>query len=738
MIELFDILKWYFLIQLIGGIGFLSGFNLFATLSKRGFCVSKTFGLLLIAIISWFISNQTLQIVPYSSFSVYLILIGLGVFAFYKFKSNKDDVINFLKDNQKYILSLETAFLIAFLLFTVLRSYTPNIEGTEKPHEFVVFQSILSTNFFPPNDVWLSNIPINYYYLGQAIFSNVIKLTFIDQSVAFNLVNPTIMALIVIGTFGFIYQLTKSIPWSILAVYLTAFVGNFEPIIQIFYYGWNPNTFRWWDAGHIIPNSFPEFPYWSFLHSDVHAHFLVHPFTILFLFLILTFIYDKKYILSIEDFKIQDKFLVNIFYCTILGSFMLINSWNYPSSIALTIAALFIQQNQNNKEKPIIINIIKIIPISFFYIFMSYGIYLAFYSFYTSPISGIGIVDWSYRTTAIQFLVLLGLFLFPLLIYLAYNYTKTIITDKNKSIKTKIILNITVVSIIAAVYFISKSFIITLSAIFIVFLAIKILNKNEKVEINYVMSILFLLFCLTLACEVIYVNDLFSGENERQNTVAKSYIQILLLMPMVTTYIMYLINKNSYLKGFLKQIYLSSFTIMLIIASLFLVVGTYVKNNKFERVYGEQNWHIPTLNGSKYINIKYDGDYDGIMWLRQNANKNDVVLEVEGGQYSYFGRVSSHSGVPCPLNWAGSLSVLRGNDFGYISGPRSDAIHRIYSTINKHEIMKLLRKYHISYIFIGSLEKIAFTQEQLGGFDKQTDSFEKVFTSGNTDIYRVK
>jgi YYY domain-containing protein len=738
LIQFFDIFKWYFALQLFSIIGFILGYRLFEELEYKGFSVSKPFGLFVFSIATWFICNKKFALLPYSSITLYVILAGFAGFSYYVFLKNKEDITRFVTEKRKYITSIEISFLVFFLIFVLLRTYTPNIEGTEKPLEFVVINSILLSDTLPPIDAWLSGYTINYYYLGQFIFSNLIKLTFIDPSIGFNLINPAILSMIIIGCFGFMYQLTRSIAWSTLAAFMAGLMGNLEPAVQIINNGWNPDTYRWWEAGHIIPNSFPEFPYWSFLHSDVHAHFLVHPFTLLFLFFMLSFIYSNNYLITLDDFRNKKKLALNTLYCLLLGSFMILNSWNYPSTIALTLAGLYLQQNNNSPESNTIKNIFNILPAGLFYIFFSYSLYLAFYAYFSSPVKGLGIVDTASRTTTGQFLMLLGTFLLPICIIVLIDIFKKLFFNKNIQLRIRILTFVTLLCILGLTYILTKSIVITMTIVIWLYFLSHLLRRKAPQEYMIISSIAFLVFSLILTCEFIYVNDLFTDLYERQNTVAKSYIQILLLLPLVTTYIMYLLSKENYVKGAIRNIYIVTISILIILSSSFLVVGTYIKSHKFSYSYAEQNWHIPTLDGSIYIRTKYDGEYDGIMWLRKHANKDDVILETEGRAYSHFGRVASHTGIPSLINWAGSLSVLRGFYFYTIGNPRQEAINKIYRTIDKKEVIQLIKEYHITYIFIGPLERENYSKKELQGFKKEKALFKEVFSKGNTTIYKVK
>ena len=737
ILQSLDIFKWYIAIQILSIIGFILGYKLFSPLKYHGLSVSKAFGLFILSIGTWFICNEKLALLPYSNLTLYIITAIFGCFAYYVYSNNKEELNNFIVQNKKYLLSIEVSFLIFFLIFVLLRTYTPNIEGTEKPLEFVVINSLLNGSYFPPQDIWLASKSLNYYYFGQYIFCNVIKLTFINPSIAFNLINPTVLALVLIGSFEFIFELTNKIKWGVLAAFMTGLMGNLEPITEVFKFGWKSESFSWWSAGHIIPCSFPEFPYWSYLHSDVHAHFLVHPFTILFLFLLITFIRSGSFLINVKDFKSPEKLAKNIFYCTLVGSFMLINSWNYPCAIALTLAGLFIHCYKNLPKTGLMTNILRIFPPCLFYIICSYIIYLAFYAFYSSPIEGIGFVSPETRTTLDQFILLIGTFLFPICIYIVLIFIKSILINKNIKFKDKILLTLCLLILPVLLYILTKSIVVVLSTIIWQFFLIKLLTRKLNTNEAVIYSISFLVFSLILVCEFIFINDMFNGEFERQNTVAKSYIQLLLLLPIATSYIMYQLDSQLNFNKYFRYFYLTTITTLIILSSIFLFIGTSVKNDNFQHMYKTYNWHVPTLNGSYYIKEKYGSEYDGIQWLIKNTTKEDIVLEAEGIPYSHFGRVAAHSGVASLLNWSGSLNVLRGQYFYLISNPRTDAIKKIFTSIDKNEAKQELTLNKISYIFIGSLEKSTYSPEELSGFESNKTLFTKVFDKGNTTIYKV-
>jgi YYY domain-containing protein len=93
--------------------------------------------------------------------------------------------------------------------WVIFKAYNPNIEtaGGEKWMEIAFINGILRSDYFPPQDPWLSGFGISYYYFGYVLMSTVTRLTGLVSTVAFNLYVPTLFAMTLTGAFGIIANL---------------------------------------------------------------------------------------------------------------------------------------------------------------------------------------------------------------------------------------------------------------------------------------------------------------------------------------------------------------------------------------------------------------------------------------------------------------------------------------------------------------------------------------------------
>ncbi len=127
------------------------------------------------------------------------------------------------------------------------------------------------------------------------------------------------------------------------------------------------------------------------------------------------------------------------------------------------------------------------------------------------------------------------------------------------------------------------------------------------------------------------------------------------------------------------------------------------------------------------------GDYDAIFWVDKNLNGNTVILEAPGESYEDTSRISSYTGIQTVVGWAGHEFVLR-NSWGDISARIRD-VDAIYDTEDYNEAIGLLRKYNVSYVYVGNVELRKYKQKGLQKFEN-ISYFERAYR-GVYDIYRV-
>jgi uncharacterized membrane protein len=175
----------------------------------------------------------------------------------------------------------------------------------------------------------------------------------------------------------------------------------------------------------------------------------------------------------------------------------------------------------------------------------------------------------------------------------------------------------------------------------------------------------------------------------------------------------------------IKAIWMAVFCILLVSGCIYLFTGTCSK------ITIDRN--PPTLDGIKYMNESERGEYLAILWIRGNIDGTPVIIEAPGMSYSTGSRISAFTGLPTVIGWQGHELMWR-NDHDDLRIRAAD-VNTIYGTMSAEYAIRLMEKYNISYIYIGTTERARYGR----GTDKfeDEDYFECVYM-GSARIYKLK
>ena len=300
-------LWWSVFLLLIGFVSLPLAAKLWGDFSSGGFYLSQPLGLVLTCLVLW-----TLTHLKICRINILCIVISALVVAAvcYIPKSFRDSLVK--KLNSKGFIEAavleETAFIVIFFLMCYFKGFLPDINGQEKFMDYGFIMSMQRNGSLPANDMWLSGYSINYYYFGQFIWSVVIKATCVPTGAGYNLAMCSATAIpfamsFTIGKYLIEAASKKGFMGSKIVKYAAGFLsgcavslwGNSHSFfydqdsignkfLGLFsklgidvgrtdhffypdstrYIGWNPD----------LKNDYTieEFPFYSYLVGDLHAH----------------------------------------------------------------------------------------------------------------------------------------------------------------------------------------------------------------------------------------------------------------------------------------------------------------------------------------------------------------------------------------------------------------------------------------------------------------------------------
>jgi len=224
-------------------------------------------------------------------------------------------------------------FTVLFFVATALRSYTPDIAGTEQPMDFLYLNAAIHSPEYPPQDPWLAGERASYYYFGYVQAAVLTEVAGVPASTGYNLAlaftfaaSGTAIASLVTALVRWAgprrWRLRRSITAVSAAVWILLFCGSLIAVFEWFsahghanetIYGifdakfriscavddrewcyngpagvrtasWYPD--RWWFESffpltRMIPGTIVESPVFSFQLGDLHPHVTAIPLVLL-------------------------------------------------------------------------------------------------------------------------------------------------------------------------------------------------------------------------------------------------------------------------------------------------------------------------------------------------------------------------------------------------------------------------------------------------------------------------
>src|SRR3989338_4752432 len=312
--DLINVSQWWSIIFIIG-IVFLPLTNLiFSSFFDKGYIFAKIIGTAAISYVIFVLGF--LKILPFTEISIALVSLVFLIINIVLI-SKYPNLLIFLKRSWKIFFFEEILFLGILFFWSFIHAHAPDIHGLEKYMDFGFINSILRADYFPPQDMWLTPFPINYYYFGHLVTAVLTKLSLLPSAITFNLMLSTISAISFVSAFSISANLLKNFKFQIsnikliIAGLLTAFILNFAGNLHTVYLFftpylnenpvpfWNltfspqtfPNSYWYPNATRFIHNTIHEFPIYSFVVYDLHGHVLDIPMVLLTIAVLLSFLH---------------------------------------------------------------------------------------------------------------------------------------------------------------------------------------------------------------------------------------------------------------------------------------------------------------------------------------------------------------------------------------------------------------------------------------------------------------
>lgn len=694
---------WYLLAGVMGLVGMPVTGRLFCKFRDRGWMFSKVLVITVTGFSTWFL--VAVGLLKFSTAACVGVSFAFGAVCFLLLQYQTKKGLECMPLNEAELIYWEEMlFFAVFLMWTYLAGFHPAASnGTEKFMDYGFMEAMMRSSELPATDIWYSQGHINYYYGGQYFAVFLTKLSGSKPELTYNLMRTFVAAFAFVLPFSMVYQMTvdrlgrgmvKKNGWVPAASGVTAGVavsiaGNMHYVIyavilpivekltgaeEISSY-WFPNATRYIGYNPDVPDkTIHEFPCYSFVLGDLHAHVVNVMFVLLLLGLLYAWMQCVRERIVVrrrngsvfaslgirfwkEELLMPHIWLVSV----LLGMFQWTNFWDFVIYFVVTggvVLFMNIVQFEGKVTRILAVTAAQAAEV----LVISFLVILPFTLKFETMVQGVALAQ--YHSRFYQLLVLWGL-----------------------------------------------PGILTVLFLFCV-IREKLRNKRKKNLYTWMRAVcgpdlyaVIMGLCalgLVMIPEIVYVRDIYENGYARANTMFKLTYQAYILFGLTMGYVIYrmlLLSRQKVIRA-------------LSVVGLLLLIWTCGYFGNSSRAWFGEVWYpsgYQGLDAVAYIETEFPEDAAAIRWLKDKIEDSPVVLEASGDSYTPFNRVSAMTGLPTVLGWYVHEWLWR-NDTEDLNQKRAD-IECIYTSTDEEQVKALLQEYDVSYIFVGAREKEKFEDQ---------------------------
>jgi YYY domain-containing protein len=749
--------RWWFLTEILGVLSLPLLFRLLRTLGDRGYGMSKFVGIFAVTYLNWILCAVVLR---NTRLSILLCIVIFAITAALLLPGTWRRIFAFVRNRWKLVLAIELIYLVGFLFFLNVRSYSPEItfnprqSGAEKFDNFALLNSLFRSEHFPPKDAWFLDHTVNYYYFGHMEWATLGKLLGYEPGVTFNLALATLFALTLIGGFSLVYNLTRKKRWALLAAFAAAVFGNLDGLLQVV--GGTrflkfPEYFThidFWRSSRMIDGTITEFPYFTSILGDLHGHHNSMPMFLLGLLLGLSLYSKLRRGVPPLWQLIRRRWMDVLAMGVALGGAYATNSWDalvLAPIYLLLLIYIFIRKD------PVLVR--RILQALFIFIVIALSARVLFhltFAYFKAPLVAqfvlakigkteikipLGVLQVSNRTPIKDYFLHFGIFLFPAIIFLwARTGDFFRARPKEQKLLFAIVLFVLLFGGYGYLHYWLGGVLLILAATTVVLLLWRQLALDE----SFAAILLLVGFLISFLAEIYFLDDRYSGTLERYNTVFKFYNPMWHMFAVAfCVALARLFQRYARLRATVK---LAAMYVVLVAAILlgllYPIAATFQRTNQFNRFMGSYGAAQRTIDGMQYLGRlpEFADDYAVIRWIQQNVKGQPTILEATGDAYSAYSRIATDTGLITLVGWGHHEMQWRGDKIWPEILEREKAIKTIYNSLDPNEAIPLIKKYDIQYIFVGSLERKDFDAK---GLEKFNSFATPVYQHGSSILYKV-
>lgn len=646
------------------GITFLHG----------GFALSFGLGLFLCFFFSWTLS--ALGVCGFDDpviFTSFIVLSGIG-YVIRRFVT-KERYIR--REDLRHLLNGFAVFAVIFLVFFWVIGFNPLVDpSTENYMDFGLMQTIYRQRSALPYDLWFSQTKLDhYYYLGQSMAVCMCRLALTTPEYGYNMMLATFAGMVfsmgyeIIG--GIFRALAAPHPkrdlcasaggavgaslaafganphWAVYGFILPAIAKMFGGEVSSRY--WFPDGTVYIDMEYGDPdNGKTEFPAYSVILGDLHAHVI----NLIFVLVLLALLFEYVMVCRDDDDDenaSRSKYIYRLTLISLLlGYFKGANYWDFAIYYVMTGAVIVfsdIRRRGSVKKavgaiasKAVFITVVSVVSI------------LPFTLNFAKMESGFALCE---------------------------NHTPP--------------------AKIAVLWLLPAA-----AAAFLVFLLYRGRDEYDGICRSSLLAFVLCTAGLVITPEIIYVKDIYGKDNSRFNTMFKLTYQAYTLFALIAG-ILFAVIVYKIFTGSGRRTGMKTVLVFFSVYALLSVSYTFYSSRQwFGNVFdAKERKGISSLDGLEDDPV-YGFEAQALAVLMEDDSRVINIIEAAGNNYTHGNALSVYSGACTPLGWYVHEWMWH-NDPEPVR-QRSEQVSYFYSSSDAKYCREFLKAYDIDYIFVGPAE----------------------------------
>ena len=557
----------------------------------------------------------------------------------------------------------------------------------------------------------------------------------------------------------------SSVTAGLLSALLVAVMGNLDGMAQLLQGVWGRLAgggdfppFDFWRSSRMIPNlesvepgwltfwlpekipGYPdiswhitEFPFFTFLFADLHAHLIALPFSLLVIGLGLNLLVGWRQ--SGHIWRVVAAAMLAL----AVGALGPINSWDYPSYLLLAggLAVWAVCRT----PLPGRAKVLGAIGLTGGLAALSYLAFLPYHQTIATFDAGIETAKW--QTPVSRYLAIHALFLFIAATFLVKQTWQPLtrlfrlfrpssqdpaarsIPGLNRALgRWYCGLGLLPVIYLAAAGYGTGAMLLFLLLLTGMAVGVSLAADRDGGEVRPYALFPLLLLAMALALGLAVELARLTGDIGRMNTLFKYYLEAWVLFGLAAAYLLWRLGQEGGLRrvkdSWVGKAWAGGLLALLISSLVYTVLAP------SPRLADRFNPLPPTLDGMAYLEgavhweqdtpLELKWDAAAIRWLQENAAGSPVILEAHTEQYRWGGRISAYTGLPTVLGWPWHQIQQRGS-YELVQN-RAATVREMYETADLARAAALLRQYAVRYVVVGPLERVYYAGDGLAKFDR--------------------